>query len=78
MNAERIALRINEAIPERHPSLRGGAEQPEGKGVISAVLYPEIEYQLVIYVLGGEPRRANLRYQMFRQQPRHGPFGHLW
>ena len=77
MNIERIALRMNEAVPERHPGLRGGAKQPEGQRVISAILDPEIEYQPVINVLGGELRRADLRRQVFSQQPRHVPFGHL-
>ena len=78
MNIERIALRMNEAVPERHPGLCGGTKQPEGQCVISAILNPEIEYQPIINVLGSEARHPYLRGQVFGQQPRHVPFGHLW
>ena len=69
---------MDEAVPERHPGPRGRAEEPERKRVISAIADPEIEYQPVINVLGGELWRADLRRQVFGQNPGHVPFGHLW
>ena len=43
---------MNEILPKAEPGPRSGTKQPEGQGVIAALLDPEIEDQLVVDILG--------------------------